>query len=249
MKYLFYFLFFYSSIALGQNYHYVLNSSQPQTEISLNRGYTVIGDEIDISDLAEMKNQNVNLIRWMLYHTWPWGDETDFEEYKEWLNSELDKLDLALEECNRLGIKVAIGLMDVPGERNPDGSQRLFNNMIYNDQYVLVWEQIAKRYNSNPILYGYGLMNEPVLSKNPIINHIKTQSKAAAAIRKIDTLTPLIFSSDAWNAPTPFFLDTVKFENVIYEVHMYQPHKYTHQFIKGFRYKYIIYLSRKNDCR
>lgn len=230
MKYLF-FLFFISNALAAQNYYYAIDGNEEKQKEVGYRGYTIVASESEVSELQDIKDQNANLVRWMIYYTWTWNDDTDFGEYQEWIGRELEKLDLALEECERLGIKLVIDLHDVPGGRYPDQSNRLFYNKTYNDQYVEIWKELAARYNSHPALYGYGLMNEPVITQDlPVIyDHIETQSRAAAAIREIDPNTALLFASAVGNGPNPFFSDPVPFDNVIYEVHMYDFHEYTHQ--------------------
>ncbi len=205
------------------------------------RGYCIVDHESEVSELESIRAEGATLIRWMVFHSWPWQDAADFDEYELWLESRLQVADRMLDECERLGLKVALDLHDVPGGRYSGSmSQRLFYEPKFNDQYVEVWRRIAKRYRGHPALYGYGLMNEPVeaeTDRTVAYDPIATQLRAARAIRRIDSETAVIFASAAWNGPDPFFSEPVSLTNVIYEFHMYHPMQYTHQGIEGFSFE------------
>jgi hypothetical protein len=56
------------------------------------------------------------------------------------------------------------------------------------------------------------------------------QRLAAEEIRKIDPTTPIIIESVQWDSADSFaYLSPLRLDNIIYQVHMYQPGEYTHQ--------------------
>lgn len=222
------------------------------------RGYTIVVSEFEVQDFDILEKQNVNLIRCMLYRTWTLNEKQDLDLYQKWLNKELHKLDSIVEKAKEHNIKVIIDLHTMPGEIYEDGSNRLFYEKQYAEYYVNVWQQIASRYGENSILYAFELFNEPVelnTNKTVFYNHIELQTQAAKAIRKIDSKTPIIFSSNLWNGPEPFFETPIdEISNVIYSVHFYYDMSYTHQGINGFSQdissyprEYGIWVFDKNE--
>lgn len=226
-------------------YQYDVDDNTINDNNVLNRGYTIVVNEFEIKDFKILKEQNVNLVRCMLYRTYTLKNRQDLKFYQLWLDKELNKLDTLLEEAKKYNIKIIIDLHTLPGELLDDGSNRLFYEQQYADYFIKVWKQIANRYKENTMLYGFELFNEPVeMNSNmkALYNCIEIQSLAARAIREIDFVTPIIFSSNLWNAPEPFFeVPITEFDNIIYSVHFYQDMLYTHQGIDGFSkdtYKY-----------
>lgn len=212
---------------------------------SKNRAYTVVVNELDTDDIATMQYQNVNILRCMLYRTWTLNDRQNLTIYQSWLDGELDKLDKIITAVNGTGIKVIIDLHTLPGETYPNGSNRLFYEQTYADKFVEVWKQIATRYAGNSNVCAFELFNEPV-EADPDLTVLyspeEIQIIAAKAVRLIDTSTPIIFSSNLWNAPTPFFTSPItEINNIIYSVHFYQDMKYSHQGIVGFNQEKISY--------
>jgi hypothetical protein len=186
----------------------------------------------DIKVLGE--DFKANLIRWQLtmnsaqYKT----IGTDLAKYDDWIDEKLKELDNVLTECSKYGIKVVIDLHSIPGGRDNSGSLNLFYNKQYNDQFLTTWQKIAKRYNGNPAVWGYDLMNEPVQRETPAegMDYISTQVKASTLIRSIDKKTPIIFEVEDLDSPHSFIsLSPIPISNVIYQVHMYDPHSFTHQ--------------------
>lgn len=212
----------------------------------MKKGYTVVSEEITENDLTIIRSDGANVIRYMIYNTYPFPDYNDYGAYKTWLETQLIKLDSILLKCKILGIKVAIDLHTPPGDRNTTGSQRLFYDKVFLGQYVETWQKIASRYKDYPAIYGYGLMNEPVVNSGNIYKNIDVQTQVANEIRKIDSKTPIIFSFESWNAPDPFFVIPINgIHKCIYEVHMYQQMEFTHQFVypnfnKAYTYPGVI---------
>ena len=225
----------------NQNYNLTLLSGY-------NKGYTIVIDEFEIEDFKILNDQKVNLVRCMLYRTWTQNDKQSLVFYQAWLDEELIKLDLIISEAKKYDIRVIIDLHTLPGELYEDGSNRVFYEEKYADYFLKVWEQIVIRYQREPILYAFELFNEPVemsTNKSPIYDTIELQILAAKIVRNIDTKTPIIFASNLWNTPDPFFEEPItEINNIIYSVHFYQDMKYTHQGISGFNQDKISYPGR-----
>ncbi len=189
-------------------------------------------------DLRILGNEwNANLIRWQLTRNWgKAGTERDLDQYDRWLDGKLDELEKALAACKRNGLLAVIDLHTPPGGRDESSDMAMFYEKKYQDHFVKTWEKIAGRFKNNPALWGYDLINEPVCGKPtaPGMDSLATQIRAARAIRVIDPKMTIIIESENWDSPAAFaWLMPVDVSNVIYQVHMYEPHAFTHQGVHG----------------
>lgn len=177
---------------------------------------------------------NVNLIRWQIGRNWGQANtERDIPEYMQWMNSKLDELDLALAACSQHGLKAVIDIHTPPGGRYENNDMAMFYEIEYQECFTNLWKTIATRYKDNPAVWGYDLVNEPIQSSpSPpgVANLMGTQILAAQAIREIDPETPIFITSGDWSAARGFrYLQPVQISNVIYQIHCYDPHAFTHQ--------------------
>ena len=188
-------------------------------------------------DFAELARWNVNCIRWQLCRNWgATNSDQDLAEYDRWLHGRLAEVDKALVLAKRYGIRVVIDLHSPPGGRLPDDTMNITQVSAFQDHFVKVWERMATRYKGNPAVWAYDLINEPVQNRpSPagVADWLGMQVRAAKAVRAIDALTPIMITTDGWSAPAGFArLAAVDVPRVIYQVHMYEPHGYTHQGVK-----------------
>lgn len=179
-----------------------------------------------------------NVIRWQLTRNWgKSGTERDLVEYDRWLEGKLDELDEVLAAALRYGLKVVVDMHSPPGGRYPNKDLAIFNETRYQDHWVALWEKIARRYRGDPALWGYDLINEPVQNTPPpagVADYLGAQVRAARAIRAIDPETPIMIEAADWDSADGYKqLDPVDVPNVVYEVHVYSPSKFTHQGVAG----------------
>jgi len=177
---------------------------------------------------------HANLIRWQITRNWGQaGTERDLDEYDVWFAKELADLDLALDACEKYGIKVIIDMHSPPGGRYENSDLAIFHEPVYQDKFIALWEQMARRYKGHPAIWGYDLINEPVQNKpSPagVADWLGTQVRAARAIRVIDSNRPIFIAAAQWDSADGFRdLDPVDVPNVIYQTHMYFPSAFTHQ--------------------
>lgn len=174
-----------------------------------------------------------NLIRWQLERNWgKAGTDRDPAEYDRWIDAKCDELELVLAAASKYGLKVVIDIHSPPGGRYKDNDVAMFYEKTYNDQFIRVWEKIARRFRQKPALWAYDLINEPVhtrLCPEGLDSHA-TQERAAQAIRQIDPDTTIIVEAEDWDSPQAFtYLLPIDVERVVYQAHMYWPHEFTHQ--------------------
>jgi len=188
-------------------------------------------EEKNIRDLAEW---GCNLIRWQL----TWGgfphspaDKAEPEAYDQWLNARLDELDQALALCEKLGIMVLIDVHTPPGGRDQQKYCRMFYVKRFQDQFLDIWDRIARRYKGNKTVWGYDLVNEPFVGKVGD-GMMGWQELAAATAKRVRAIDPdhAIILEPIWGSPPQLDnLIPVDVPKVVYSVHMYMPLQFTHQ--------------------
>ena len=182
-------------------------------------------------DLETLAKWNVNLVRAQICRDWgKAGTDRDLAEYDRWLNSKLDHLEQVFKEAEKYGIRFVIDLHSPPGGRDETRDMCMFYEKPYADHFVEVWKRIATRFKGNPSVWGYDLVNEPVQTRPAPYDYWNLQRMAAEAVRAIDPDTPIIIESNMWDsAPAYEYLSPLAMDNVIYQVHMYNPGSFTHQ--------------------
>jgi hypothetical protein len=112
----------------------------------------------------------------------------------------------------------------------------LFTDPACQEKFVRVWEHLATRYKGSTSIWGYDLVNEPVESfiEEGCDDWQALAERTARAIRAIDPVRTLIVEPAAWGGPGGLAdLVPLSVSNVVYSVHMYLPHAFTHQGVHG----------------
>ncbi len=193
--------------------------------------YSSDADTIKFRDLAI--NWKANVIRWHMIRNWDKRDfYTNIDTWYAWLRDKFEELDKVLKACEKYNFGLVIDLFQPPGGFDDKGNYTMFYDTMYNKVFIDTWKMIAKRFKGNKYMCGYGLINEPVQETPDCngMNYLETQIKAAKAIRQIDKHTTIMISVDGKDFPQNFrYLVPVDIPNVVYQVHMYVPTRYTHQ--------------------
>jgi hypothetical protein len=123
-------------------------------------------------------------------------------------------------------------------------------NTVWTDKsareaWAAMWRFAAERYRDNPIVIGYDLMCEP--NSNAVLDIWDAETFYAqyagsgydwnswypnliSAIREVDTSTPiLVGGNDYSSVEWLLYFQPVNDPHVIYTIHQYSPHEYTHQ--------------------
>ena len=132
------------------------------------------------------------------------------------------------------GIRLILNMHVPQGgfQSNGDGGA-LWSDVANQDRLTALWKEIARRYADEPIIAGFGLVNEP----EPLVSRQQWQDLAArllAAIRSVDTNhivfveRPIAVAGD-FNSDADMNLFTLDDANIVYEFHFYDPTDYTFQ--------------------
>ncbi|MGC1479390.1 MAG: cellulase family glycosylhydrolase [Chthoniobacterales bacterium] len=189
----------------------------------------------DPNDFDVLEEWNVNLLRWQLIN--PDWERTaipaDQTIYGPWLDKKATELQTVLDRAQEAGIRVIVDLHAPPGGRLADGTLTMLTDQKLQDVFVEIWKELATRFKDHPALWAYDPLNEPVQNRPApagVNNWWQLQKRTAEAIRKIDPDTPILIEVDQWDSPEAFvWMEPIDVPRVIYQVHMYWPHEYTHQ--------------------
>ncbi len=195
----------------------------------------MISPNIDEAGLRTFGEEwNANVIRWQLVGYRPGADST-LETYDAWLEEQLRKLDAALPLCRKYGLYVVVDLHSPPSGPQ-DSKQTLFTDPACQARFIENWKRMAARYRGQEVVWGYDLVNEPIDRAVPddCLDWQGLAEKTARAVREIDPDHAIIVECPEGDNPYGFteFLP-IDVPRVVYSVHMYLPHTFTHQGVFG----------------
>ncbi|BCM89278.1 endoglucanase C307 [Abditibacteriota bacterium] len=196
---------------------------------------TMISTTISEQDLRDLASWNANHVRWQL--TWNGfpsspADTADLKDYEAWLEGALKHLDSLLPVCRELGIHVLVDLHTPPGGRNAANECRLFKEKKFQDEFVRLWEGMARRYKGEKMVWGYDLVNEPVEGDvaDGLMDWHDLALETAKKVQAIDPDHALIIEGAPWGGPAALAdFEPLPLPNIVYSFHMYEPHEFTHQ--------------------
>lgn len=162
-------------------------------------------------------------------------------------NVELSWADRIIDECKANGITSIIAFNDFvidPSDTTTDKDQKFWNDSIYlQNTYNYIKAIVVKYKSKGSELYGYEFMGEPAIynpANNTAIQPPRLEEfyrNALFIVRAYDTSRCFMLTPGPWGLPTSYSkfdgFKTIADSNVIYNFHMYMPHSYTHQGIKG----------------
>lgn len=142
-----------------------------------------------------------------------------------------ERLEFALAECEKHGLKVIIDLHKAAGFSFDQGEaeEGFFDSEAYQERFYRLWEEIARRYGRLSDRVMFELLNE--VTKPEFIDTWNRVSNEA--IRRIRVIAPdtliLVGSYHNNSAPAVPALDPPADDKVVYNFHCYDPFHYTHQ--------------------
>ncbi|MFG0247790.1 MAG: glycoside hydrolase family 5 protein, partial [Phycisphaeraceae bacterium JB051] len=225
-----------------------LNSYAGPTQKTQYRGFTV--HKMDYKTLLDAReNWGANQVRYMIAPAWHQGD---YPTKMAFFEARVKELSLMLDNARRLGLSVIVDLHQIPNDDprrlSPDKKftsdieKRNASSALYwedqNNLRILkeCWAKLAKVTAAFPdVDVWLELLNEP-LDWNDFPSYPRKwpswAEQTIQEIRKIDRIHPVVFASGpgalSWGMRD---LKPLKdpCDNVIYTIHMWQPHGYTHQ--------------------
>ena len=148
-----------------------------------------------------------------------------------------ERLDKALDWCERHGLYAILDLHAVQGWQNNDwhcdNSSRhtlFWKHKQFQDRFVALWRALAERYSDRAVVAGYNLMNEPITNVwrgrfsrqyTPDWEKLnKIYRRTVTAIREVDAKHIIFLEGDGYS--TRFSeLEPPFAENLVYSSHNY----------------------------
>lgn len=169
-----------------------------------------------------------------------------------------------LDAAEEAGVKIVLTTSTLPGHRwrqANDGKddRRLWRNEEFQEQAARFWKDLARRLANHRAVVGLNLLNEPHPERVFGIDDARDldwtkwyqgiegtaadlnrfHAKVAAAIREVDSSTPIIVDSGHYACVPAFaYLKPLADERTLYSFHFYDPYPYTTKEINKGRFKY-----------
>ncbi len=184
-------------------------------------------------DVAFIKSCGANVVRLALNYR---HFERDDEPFR-YLESGFERLDRVVGWCAKHGLYVILDLHAVQGWQNTDwhcdnSSRHTFfwQHRQFQDRFIALWEEFARRYKGNPTVAGYNVMNEPITNAphgrfndapTPDWDAInRVYRRVVNAIRAIDPDHIIFLEGDLFSSRFAG-LDAPFAENLVYSSHNY----------------------------
>lgn len=183
---------------------------------------------IQESDLDAMKQMGMNVTRVPFY----WEDFMNLNGTMKPDSVAFKHLDWIINESAERDMYVILDFHGVPGAACPwhscgqEGTNQFWSNATYRDWTKQIWTRIATRYNGNPTVAAYDLLNEPLVTMGAGENSSQIAQKMGVyndlyqAVRAVDSDHIIVIAAffDWYAAYSP---SVYNWSNVIYEVHNY----------------------------
>ncbi len=159
----------------------------------------------------------------------------------------LDAAEAAIQEAEKQGVKVVLDLHNPPFAGNRTAIST-WKDPQFAESFTKAWTEMAKRflpYSERGVIWGYDIYNEPVITGETMtpddyrirhggsaepIQWMGIATKIISEIRKIDPKVWIVFEPGMWDGPQAYCdLTPLADKRVIYSVHVYDPHTFTHQ--------------------
>lgn len=153
-------------------------------------------------------------------------------------------LDKVLVWADKYNLKVILDLHAAVGSQNRDwhsdsrGLALLWEKESYRDRTIALWELIASHFKDREALWGYDVINEPVIEKRKLNTLKKFYGKLINKIKRVDRNHFIILEGNLWGQDIEFLQDLIE-PNVKVSIHFYQPLSFVFNFTP-----YYIYPGR-----
>lgn len=169
---------------------------------------------------------------WGLDHIRIPFDYNIIEKDGEFIEDGFGYLDNAVQWCEKYGLNLVLDLHKTAGfsfDYYAENENGFFDSTEYQERFFRIWEEMAKRYGKYSDRVAFELLNE-VTDKEFIDSWNSIISRCIPRIRKFAPDTMILVGSYHNNAAdTVQYLDAPYDDKVIYNMHCYEPLKFTHQ--------------------
>jgi hypothetical protein len=138
-----------------------------------------------------------------------------------------------LAACAAKGIQVILTVGNLYGQRNTDFWKSNEAGRTLREHLPAFWNAVAKLFNEYPQVVALDLLNEPQYPAGyDDVWYDDLLPKTIASVRGINPGIWLVIEPGPWSFPGDFSrLEPVEDPAVMYSIHPYHPHDYTHQYL------------------
>ncbi len=142
------------------------------------------------------------------------------------------RLEKAVSNCRRCGLDTVLDLHKTAGfsfDYYSESESGFFENTEYQQRFFRLWDKIAEIFGKYSDTVAFELLNE-ITDESFLKSWKRIAAECISRIRKYAPDTIILVGSYNNNAAeTVQYLDAPADENVIYNMHCYEPLKFTHQ--------------------
>ena len=160
---------------------------------------------------------------------------------------ELAGLDRLVDDAEKAGLFVVLTCRTGPGRADFHYSYEIWSDADAQEAYARMWEHLALRYRGREHIVGYDLMCEPhpddphhekgmtwaqcaEAMRGTLSDWNILARRLTAAIREVDSRTPILVNSTCWGGPHMFdYLELTGDPKTVYVAHFYGPGRYAGQ--------------------
>ncbi len=176
-------------------------------------------------DIAAIKEWGFDHVRLPFHYRLFYNPEMDV-----WNEEGFELLDTFLAWCRKYELAVLLDMHAAPGAQSEggiadsDGEARLWTEPDkYWPQTVKIWREIARRYNDDPVIMGYDLINEPVVPSEMAADLAELYTRIINAVQPISPNHLFFLEGNFWATSFDEHLREIPNlrENIVYTFHHY----------------------------
>jgi hypothetical protein len=163
-------------------------------------------------DFRRLKKMGLNVVR-LPFH------------YRYVRPNELTLLDEAVKWAKENGLYVILDMHAAPGAQAPayfadsNGNAYLWEDKGLQEEFIVLWEILAKRYKDEPTVAGYEILNEPETDNGDLVREL--YQKTIERIRQIDSRHIIFLNGNHYASDLSIFTPTPTDKNLVYVFHTY----------------------------
>jgi len=186
-----------------------------------------LNNYITLDDIKYLKNIGCNHIR-LPFHYKLFTDELYMGER----NAGFKYFDRLIEWCREEKLYVLLDMHCAPGGQTGDniddsyGYPYLLKSKSSQDLMTEIWVKIARKYQNEPIIIGYDIVNEPIAhyfnDELETLNHelFLLYKRIVKEIRVVDKAHAIFLNGSVWSTNFDVFEEIID-NNIVYEFHKY----------------------------
>ncbi|MBE3086781.1 MAG: cellulase family glycosylhydrolase [Bacteroidetes bacterium] len=174
-------------------------------------------------DFKFMQSMGCNLVRIPFNYRHFESDDKPFEYMQEGFTW----LDKAIAWAHKYGVYLILDMHAAQGCQSPpffadniSGMAFLWDQKMYQDRAIALWQEIARHYRNETAIAGYDILNEPEAEHISQLNRF--YHEAVKAIRKVDKKHILFIEGDGYSTRYNE-IDHPFDSNAVYCTHFYSP--------------------------